>query len=192
MSSNCVELNRVPAPPVRTLVYHDMAGRRFQRMALADRRQNARKKRQAGAVWRWNVCRRSLPSACSRNAPTAVEQAEQRLRSEFEQRLQAERAPVAAAVSEFGAQRDQYFARAEAEVVQLALAIAAKILHREAQVDPMLVATLVRMAVEKMREGSSVTIRVGAGEVVAMEGILCSAEQGRACAGGRGCSAQRS
>jgi flagellar assembly protein FliH len=40
------------------------------------------------------------------------------------------------------------------------LAIAAKILHREAQVDPMLVATLVRMAVERMREGSSVTIRV--------------------------------
>ena len=51
----------------------------------------------------------------------------------------------------------------EAEVVQLALAIAAKILHREAQVDPMLVAALVRMAMEKMREGSSVTVRVGAG-----------------------------
>jgi flagellar assembly protein FliH len=48
--------------------------------------------------------------------------------------------------------------------VQLALAIAAKILHREAQVDPMLVATLVRMAVEKMREGSSVNLRVGVGE----------------------------
>jgi flagellar assembly protein FliH len=47
------------------------------------------------------------------------------------------------------------------EIVQLALAIAAKILHREAQVDPMLVATLVRMAVEKMREGSRVTVRVG-------------------------------
>jgi flagellar assembly protein FliH len=43
-------------------------------------------------------------------------------------------------------QREQYFVRAEAEIVQLALAIAAKILHREAQVDPMLVATLVRMA----------------------------------------------
>ena len=56
-----------------------------------------------------------------------------------------------------------YYARAEAEIVQLALAIAAKILHREAQVDPMLVAALVRMTLEKMREGSSVTVRVGAG-----------------------------
>jgi len=48
----------------------------------------------------------------------------------------------------------------EAEIVQLALSIAAKILHREAQVDPMLVAALVRIAVEKMREGSGVTLRV--------------------------------
>ena len=47
--------------------------------------------------------------------------------------------------------------------MQLALAIAAKILHREAQVDPMLVAALVRMTIEKMREGSSVTVRVGPG-----------------------------
>ena len=62
-------------------------------------------------------------------------------------------------------QRDDYFAKAEAEIVQLALAIAAKILHREAQVDPMLVAALVRIAVEKIREGSSVTLRVGASEV---------------------------
>ena len=43
------------------------------------------------------------------------------------------------------------------------MAIAAKILHREAQVDPMLVAALVRMAMEKMRDGSSVTVRVGRG-----------------------------
>ncbi len=48
----------------------------------------------------------------------------------------------------------------EAEIVQLSLAIAAKILHRESQVDPTLVAALVRVAVERMREGSSVTVRV--------------------------------
>lgn len=85
---------------------------------------------------------------------------EQRLRQEYEQKLQAERAPIAATVAAFEMQRVEYFARVEAEVVQLALAIAAKILHREAQVDPMLVAALVRMTVERMREGSSVTIRV--------------------------------
>ena len=76
----------------------------------------------------------------------------------------AVRAPIAAAISGFSEQRDQYFAQVEAEVVKLALAIAAKILHREAQVDPMLVAALVRFAMENMREGSSVTVRVAPGK----------------------------
>jgi len=93
----------------------------------------------------------------------AAAQVEQKLRQEFEQRLLAARAPIATALKEFAEQRSEYFGRVEAEVVQLSLSIAAKILHREAQVDPMLVATLVRMAMEKMREGSSATIRVGAG-----------------------------
>jgi flagellar assembly protein FliH len=93
----------------------------------------------------------------------ASRQTEQRLRQEYEAKLTAARAPVVAAVAAFDAQRTEYFARVEAEVVQLALAIAAKILHREAQVDPMLVAALVKMTVEKMREGSSVTVRVAPG-----------------------------
>jgi flagellar assembly protein FliH len=93
----------------------------------------------------------------------AAAQAEQKLRQEYEQKLNAARGPLASALKEFAGQRDDYFARVESEVVQLSLSIAAKILHREAQVDPMLVATLVRIAIEKMREESVVTIRVGAG-----------------------------
>ena len=99
----------------------------------------------------------------TRERAEATHQAEQRLRQEYEAKLQAARAPIASALTAFETQRSEYFARLEAEVVQLALAIAAKILHREAQVDPMLVAALVRMTIEKMREGSSVTVRVGAG-----------------------------
>jgi flagellar assembly protein FliH len=93
----------------------------------------------------------------------AVREAEQRLRQEYEAKLQAAKAPIAGAIAAFDAQRNEYFTRVEAEVVQLALAIAAKILHREAQIDPMLVATLVRMAIEKMGEGSQVTVRVSNG-----------------------------
>jgi flagellar assembly protein FliH len=93
----------------------------------------------------------------------AAAQVEQKLRQEYEQKLIVARAPIAAAVKEFAEQREEYFARVEGEIVQLSLSIAAKILHREAQVDPMLVATLVRIAIEKMREGSSVTVRVGVG-----------------------------
>jgi flagellar assembly protein FliH len=85
---------------------------------------------------------------------------EQRMRREFEQKLVASNAPIAAAIAAFDEQRYDYFARAESEVVQLALSIAAKILHRESQVDPMLVAALVRMAIENMSERSSITVRV--------------------------------
>jgi flagellar assembly protein FliH len=60
----------------------------------------------------------------------------------------------------FKAERKSYFSRVESEVVQLALAIASKVLHREAQVDPMLVAALVRVAVDKLHDGSSVSVRV--------------------------------
>jgi flagellar assembly protein FliH len=64
------------------------------------------------------------------------------------------------ALERFVAERKDYFSRVESDVVQLALAISAKILHREAQVDPMLVAALVRVAVEKLHDGSSVSVRV--------------------------------
>ncbi len=91
----------------------------------------------------------------------AICEMEQKLRAEYERKLLAARAPIATAVAEFEEERDKYFSRVEAEIVQLSLAIAAKILHREAQVDQMLVASLVRVAMENMREGSNVTIRVG-------------------------------
>lgn len=104
-----------------------------------------------------------LAARIRRERADAVAQLEQQLRQEYEQKLASARSLIAAAVKEFENQSEQYFARVEAEVVQLALSIAAKILHREAQVDPLLVATLVRMAVEKMREGSSVTARVSVG-----------------------------
>lgn len=103
--------------------------------------------------------------ACER-ADAAIE-TEQRLHKEYEQRILAVRAPVAAAVAGFEKQSDEYYAKVEAEIVQLALAIAARILHREAQVDPMLVAALVRLAMENMREGSTVTIRVSPGRAEA-------------------------
>jgi flagellar assembly protein FliH len=166
MSSNCVELDPVVPPPVRSLIYHDMAcppapseGRGLVR---AEQSEEAGRRRQAEV----ELSHEEFANRIATERSGAIQEAEQRLRSEYEQKLEAERAPVVAAVLAFETRRDEYFSRAETEIVQLALAIAAKILHREAQVDPMLVATLVRMAVEKMREGSNVTVRVGAREVV--------------------------
>ena len=45
------------------------------------------------------------------------------------------------------------------------LAIAAKILHREAQVDPTLVAALVRITLEKLQHGTNATVCVRPEEV---------------------------
>jgi flagellar assembly protein FliH len=101
-----------------------------------------------------------LAARIAKERTEAAVQTEQKLRQDMEQKIQAARAPIADALRQFAAQREDYFGRVEAEVVQLALSIAAKILHREAQVDPMLVAALVRMAVERMSEDSSIQIRV--------------------------------
>jgi len=108
-----------------------------------------------------------LTARIVRERAEAAAQAEKKLRQETEQKLLAGRSAIAASIREFAEQRNEYFARVEAEIVQLSLSIAAKILHREAQVDPMLVATLVRMAVERMREESSVAVRVAPGRVAA-------------------------
>ena len=104
-----------------------------------------------------------LEARIFRERAEAAAQIEQQLRQEYDQKLKSARLKIAAAIKNFEAQRTEYFARVEAEVVQLSLAIAAKILRHEAQLDPMLIASLVHMAMEKMREGSSVTVRVSPG-----------------------------
>ena len=58
---------------------------------------------------------------------------------------------------DFAAERDSYFHRVEEQVVRLTLAIARKILHREAQVDPLLLTGVLRVALEKIGSNSSNT-----------------------------------
>jgi flagellar assembly protein FliH len=74
--------------------------------------------------------------------------------------LTDERSKIAEAVRAFEHQAGEYYARVEVELVHLALAIAAKILHREAQVDRMLVAALAKVALEKIQQGTRVMVHV--------------------------------
>jgi len=83
----------------------------------------------------------------------------------FEQQLTTQRAQVVEATRAFAQKTNDYFSRAEIELVHLSLAIAAKILHREAQVDRMLVAALVKVAMEKLQHGTTAFIRVHPEEV---------------------------
>lgn len=87
-------------------------------------------------------------------------EAEARLCDEYESKSQLETAKIAAALSAFEQTRKQYFARVESEIVKLALAIAGKIIHREAQVDPMLIAAIVQMALGQLKDGTFATLRV--------------------------------
>ncbi len=78
----------------------------------------------------------------------------------FGEKLAKERSQLAAAIAAFAVERTDYFRKVEAEVVQLALSIARKILHREAQVDPLLLAGMVRVALEQIDGASKVALRV--------------------------------
>jgi flagellar biosynthesis/type III secretory pathway protein FliH len=108
----------------------------------------------------------------------AVAETEARLTMEYDSRSNTERAKFAHALELFQIERRDYFSRVEADVVQLALAIAAKILHREAQVDPMLVAALVRFAVDKLHDGSSVSVRVSLLETARWRASLANPANG--------------
>ena len=80
--------------------------------------------------------------------------------ADFEKKLAGEKQSVLQTVREFTRERETYFQRVEAEVVGLAVAIARKILHREAQVDPLLLAGVVRVGLDNVATGTRVRLRV--------------------------------
>jgi len=53
----------------------------------------------------------------------------------------------------------------ESEIVQLALSIARKILHREVQMDPLLLTGIVRVALESLNDGTQVRLRANPQEI---------------------------
>lgn len=74
---------------------------------------------------------------------------------------------IGSALSSFEAERELYFLRVEGEVVRLALAIAARVLYREAHLDPLLLAGAVRVALGRLSEGTRTCLRVPADQVPA-------------------------
>jgi len=161
MSSN-VEFSGALNVPIAALQYRDIAGRSLSDLVQSDSDSSI-----TGGRGRQRVdvemSEAEFAARIAMERAEATAQAEQRLRQELDQKVQAARSAIAETIREFAEQRKDYFTRVEGEIVQLSLSIAAKILHREAQVDPMLVATLVRMAVAKLHEDSKVTVRVPVG-----------------------------
>ena len=85
--------------------------------------------------------------------------------AELEERIAEERSRLQRVEEEFRQQRTRYFAGVEGEIVRLALAIAARVLHREAKLDPLLLTGVVKVALEKVAKDSTVVLRVPASEL---------------------------
>jgi flagellar assembly protein FliH len=145
--------------PVKSFTYRDMcasAAISAEEGCQSGRGLEQQSHQQAGAA----MSAAELDELLSRTRAEAAAETEGRLRAAYEATSTREAAKIGEALESFLAERKSYFSRVESDVVQLALAIAAKILHREAQVDPLLVAALVRVAVDKLHDGSNVSVRV--------------------------------
>jgi flagellar assembly protein FliH len=90
-------------------------------------------------------------------------------RAEAESAMLQQRERVSQALQEFRREREKYFHQVEGEIVALALAIVRKILRREAHTDPLLLAGLVRVALEKMTEAQNVRMRVHPAQIPAWQ-----------------------
>ena len=87
--------------------------------------------------------------------------AEREAQSGSQAATQRERVQQAAGLLEsFTKERDHYLQKVEHEVVKLALAVAARILRREAQMDPLLLTGAVRVALGQLSGSTQVQLRV--------------------------------
>ncbi len=68
-------------------------------------------------------------------------------------------------VENFARERDRYLHSVEREVVKLSLAVAARILRREAQMDPLLLTGAVRVALGQLSNSTEVRLRVPPAEL---------------------------
>ncbi|MFP5235416.1 MAG: FliH/SctL family protein [Acidobacteriota bacterium] len=80
---------------------------------------------------------------------------------ETEERLRRE---LAGLIESFAVERDRYLRAVEEEVVRLALAIASRILRREAEMDPLLLTGAVRVALGQLAASTRVKLRVPAAQ----------------------------
>jgi flagellar assembly protein FliH len=117
--------------------------------------------------------RQQQASAFEQGRQHAFEQA----RVELEAAVVRTRESMARALEQFQQERHTYYRRIEREVVELALAIARKVLHREVQIDPQTLAGIVRLTLETLDAGTQVTLYVNPGEVAGWRRYFGGQEQ---------------
>jgi flagellar assembly protein FliH len=99
------------------------------------------------------------PEALQAALEEGKREGEAQTRAAMQEAVQQERAAITHALQDFQQQKTEYLRKVEGEVVRLALAIARKVLHREAHMDPLLLAGVVRVALDRVQAGSRVILR---------------------------------
>lgn len=107
---------------------------------------------------------RSFESAIRAARIEASEAGRSSERNESAARLAAAAHALTDALDGLVSDRDRYLAQVEHEVVRLALAIAARILHREALMDPLLLTGAVRVALGQLADTTEVRLRIPSSE----------------------------
>jgi flagellar assembly protein FliH len=102
------------------------------------------------------------------------QQGELESRTKFEEQLSRERSSLATALTDFARDRGIFYQKVEEEVVRLALSIARKILHREAQADPLLLMGVVRVALDRIEGATGVVLAVHAQQAADWQRYLAS------------------
>ena len=92
--------------------------------------------------------------------------------AELEERIAKERLQLRKVGEDLLRERTKYFVGVESEVVRLALAIAARVLHREVKLDPLLLTGVVRVALEKVAKDSAVVLSVPTDELEMWQGVF--------------------
>jgi flagellar assembly protein FliH len=113
----------------------------------------------AGRGVREHAIQQELAAAVEAARKKAWSEGQAQAAAEAAQTVAQERSAISSAVSEFAQQRAEYFRRVESELVRLALSIASKVLHREARMDPLLLAGVVRVALDQMQAGTRLVLR---------------------------------
>jgi len=108
-----------------------------------------------------------------------VREGEEKERARGAEQLAQERAKITEAILRFQSEIADYYSRTELEVVQLALAIASKILQREAEADPALTPKLARGVLEKLHQSTEVRVRVQSADVPMWQSELAPHRDGK-------------
>ncbi len=117
---------------------------------------------------------RAQAAALEAARQNGIREGEQQAQAAMAQQLDEARRAIAGAVAQFAEERRSYFRRVEGDVVTLALAIARKVLRREAQIDPLLLSGVVRVALDQIQAGSEVTLRTSPAQQEAWQRFLTS------------------